>query len=146
MAVAVDGIAEVSGKPASASLSAAATTAPSSSEKDKEKEKEPAFFRLANPCRVVTGQQKFVVLANEAGFSGAAGAAAGAGAAPPARYVPVRTDTSRHTGVLLLRDTQWPAPDATLSAIAEPVEAGSDGPEPPAPKSFEWEIGHFHNA
>ena len=58
--------------------------------------------------------------------------------------MPARKDASRHTGVLLLRDTQWPAPDATLSSISEPVDAGEDGPEPAAPKTFEWSVGDYY--
>jgi hypothetical protein len=59
-------------------------------------------------------------------------------AAPP-RYVPARKDASRHTGVLLLRDLQWGQPDDQLTAIKAPTSGDDEGPEPPAPRAFEWD-------
>ncbi len=55
-------------------------------------------------------------------------------------------DAVRHTGVLMLHDRRWGEADASLKAIQEPTSgAGDEGPEPPAPKTFEWTIGNYYD-
>lgn len=56
-------------------------------------------------------------------------------------------DASRHTGVLMLRDTAWGTPDSSLKEIQAP-EGGKDetdeGPEPGPPAAFEWVVGQYY--
>jgi hypothetical protein len=45
----------------------------------------------------------------------------------------------------MLRDLQWGTADPSLKAIQEPAAGeGDDGPEPAAPKAFEWTVGEYY--
>jgi 26S proteasome regulatory subunit N2 len=104
---------------------------------------EPSFYYVTNPSRVTPRQQKFISI-DKTGVSSASSDSQSSSSSSGDRYTPAQRGTKRNIGVFLLRDKMWGQPDATLIDIKAPSSGGEDeGPEPPMPKTFEWEIGQY---
>lgn len=139
--------------------------------------KEPAFSRLANPCRVTPSQAKFVSLSRSLNAGqrfvamravsgprvGGARGCCTAPLTPPPHPLPPQSQDSqassagllgagasgRGVGIVVLRDTLGGAPlgeGLTLRAVQRPSEGATadEGPEPKAPKPFEWTPGDYY--
>jgi len=104
---------------------------------------ESSFYYVTNPSRVTPRQQKFISI-DRVPDSGNSTTSSMALETSADRYVPAQKGTKRNVGVFLLRDKMWGQPDASLVDIKEPSTGGDDdGPEPPMPKTFEWEVNNY---
>jgi 26S proteasome regulatory subunit N2 len=136
---------DLQGANADAAMALDTATAKSSAEESKPAvANEPSFYYVTNPSRVTPRQQKFISIDKVLVGGSSTTTSPLASSESSDRYIPAQKGTKRNIGVFILRDKMWGQPDASLVDIKAPSSGGDDdGPEPPMPKTFEWDINNY---